>query len=405
MAEGSPRRPLLGLGFLPEAAWLKAALPFFEAGQVEALEVSFDCLGAELLDWQEELLRSFSDADRLFCHGVLGSWFSAGIPVWHATWEARLGEFLDRFPCLALSEHYGVSASRLQEQGAPLSPFPSLKLRASVARRIETLSDRFSIPVGLENLAFAASRSEVLRQAQELTAILEASGGFLHLDLHNLWCQAVNFGFEPRELAKLFPLERARVLHIAGGRKIEGLRRDTHDQKVPEPVFALLEELLPQLSQVRICILERIGGTLEDPRDQAEYQADVRRLGQILAQVEGPTQAWDEGLEASEGEDPWQPRVPSQGSSPFEEREQDLASKGHSLEELARAQEAFFEVLREGGPASQLRLRLGAKLGESLSAWIEGWEDPWLEVASALTQRWGRGRKGGDPGAIRTRDL
>lgn len=47
--------------------------------------------------------------------------------------------------------------------------------------------------IGLENLALAFTASDVRDQGQFLDDLLAPFDGFLVLDLHNLYCQLVNF--------------------------------------------------------------------------------------------------------------------------------------------------------------------------------------------------------------------
>jgi uncharacterized protein (UPF0276 family) len=98
-----------------------------------------------------------------------------------------------------------------------------------------------------------------------VTAALSASDSPLLLDLHNLHANAVNHGFDARAALDELPLERVRGVHLAGGRWLEssggGTRRllDDHLHDVPDPVFALLEELAARSPHPLTVILERDG--------------------------------------------------------------------------------------------------------------------------------------------------
>jgi uncharacterized protein (UPF0276 family) len=90
------------------------------------------------------------------------------------------------------------------------------------------------------------------------------TGCGLLLDLHNLYANGVNFGFDPAEVLRALPVERIRVIHLAGGAAVRastGEERwlDDHRHDVPDPVYALLEdvgELVPHPVDV---VLERDG--------------------------------------------------------------------------------------------------------------------------------------------------
>jgi hypothetical protein len=77
-----------------------------------------------------------------------------------------------------------------------------------------------------------------------LVAVLEATGCDLLLDLHNVHANAVNFGFDARDVVRAIPPERIGAVHLAGGRYIEGDRLlDDHLHAVPDPVYELLSEV------------------------------------------------------------------------------------------------------------------------------------------------------------------
>ena len=66
----------------------EAALPLFEAGEVDAVEWSLDLVwnGAPIPDWCSALLDAYGDAGRLYAHGVQLSLLSAEWNEWHERW-------------------------------------------------------------------------------------------------------------------------------------------------------------------------------------------------------------------------------------------------------------------------------------------------------------------------------
>ncbi len=79
------------------------------------------------------------------------------------------------------------------------------------------LQARVERPIGIENLAFAFGKTDALAQASFVAELCERTGAFILLDVHNIHCQAENFGLDPLELAARYGLERVREIHIAGG--------------------------------------------------------------------------------------------------------------------------------------------------------------------------------------------
>lgn len=278
--------PKVGVSLLYEDDLRLALLPLFEAGVVDALEVSID-LGFEdpVPAWADALFDFFASRDALYAHGVHYSPLSASFEDRQATWLTRLGHAMAARPHRHLSEHYGFMTVPGLARGAPL-PLPPISAAVEVGRdRLRRLADAARVPVGLENLALAFSADDARRQGELIDRMLAPVDGFLLLDVHNLHCQIVNFGLDPSEHLARFPLERVREIHVSGGRMHathaepdRPFRRDTHDDDVPEPVFALLEEALARCPRVEVVILERLGRTLPTPEAGARLRADFGRV-------------------------------------------------------------------------------------------------------------------------------
>jgi uncharacterized protein (UPF0276 family) len=101
-------------------------------------------------------------------------------------------------------------------------------------------------------------------EATWVAEILAVSGGRMLLDLHNLYANALNFGWDPRRLLDRVPADRVAAIHLAGGRWIgsaaQGRRLlDDHLHEVPEPVYDLLREVGHRVPRPLTVILERDG--------------------------------------------------------------------------------------------------------------------------------------------------
>jgi uncharacterized protein (UPF0276 family) len=153
---------------------------------------------------------------------------------------------------------------------------------------LRALAEATGTDVGLENLAMALSPQDVHAQGLLLHAVLDAmeGHGYLVLDLHNLWCQLINFQIDADTLLASYPLARVRCIHLSGGRFTEpspgGLsrrfRRDTHDGPVPEEVHALLAAVLPRCPDLEFVSLERLGHTLDGPDAASQLRRDFHRI-------------------------------------------------------------------------------------------------------------------------------
>lgn len=132
----------------------------------------------------------------------------------------------------------------------------------------------------LRNLAFARAVVGVAPQVENVATLIEPplshydevtwiasiiqnSQSELLLDLHNLHANAVNFGFDPIDFIRRIPRGRIRGIHLAGGRWVgrDNTRRvlDDHLHDVPDPVYALLEEVGARTDPGLTVIIERDG--------------------------------------------------------------------------------------------------------------------------------------------------
>ena len=266
LREGMTSRPQLGVAAMLEPDFWTAAFPLLESGAVDVLEWSFDTAPNGVPEWLGATLDQFADAGALLAHGVSFSPLSGG---WHdrqVAWLELWRREAAARPYRWVSEHFGFMTAGETLQGSPF-PVPMDARSLRVGRdRLVALAEHCTCPVGLENLAFAFGTDDVARQGEFLDALLDPVDGFLVLDLHNLYCQAVNFDRAPDELMMSYPLQRVRELHVSGGSWSEHrgrrIRRDTHDDGVPEEVLAMLATALRQCPSVEVVILERLGGTL-----------------------------------------------------------------------------------------------------------------------------------------------
>ena len=289
MSQPQPTQPLVGLALMPEAEFLAASQPLFEAGVVEVLEWSFDMGwgGVELPSAVSQLLEHYSQQDRLLGHGVSYSLLSA---QWDSSqWLDCLAAECREYRYRHISEHFGWMAAGRFEQSAPL-PLPLLPETLAVGiDRLQQLARVAQVPIGLENLAFAFSLPDVLEQGVFIDRLLASVDGFLLLDLHNLYCQIHNFDRSASEILARYPLDRVKEIHISGGswsqhgtRKI---RRDTHDNAVPAAVFELLATVVNLCPQLEFVIFERIGNTLGTASSQAQFRQDYKRIVKIIQQA------------------------------------------------------------------------------------------------------------------------
>lgn len=357
---------------------LSAALPLLAEGRVEAMEWSFDTLfwAEQVPDWFSELLRTYSAGNRLLGHGVFFSLLSGKWSREQQQWLEQLRGLVSQLPFAHVTEHFGFFTGQNFHSGAPLPvPYTPTTLRLG-QDRLSRLYEACQCPVGLENLAFAYRLEEVKRHGEFLDKLLEPVNGFLILDLHNLYCQLHNFSVSYEDLIALYPLDRVREIHISGGSweasalaPEQRVRRDTHDQGVPEEVFQLLERTMPRCPHLRFVVLEQLGGSLRTQDSRARFRLDFQRM-------EARVQQHRAGLTASANQSflPLQPLLP-----------------GPLLEDatLHGQQQRLSHILETASSVAEARrLLYDSPLLASTDWKIEQWEPYMLETALSIAQKW-----------------
>ena len=169
-----------------------------------------------------------------------------------------LGRFLVRTGTPWHSEHLcftSVDGSSLHEL-LPL-PFTREAVRHTVARARD-LQARLPVPLLLENITYYAELGQAeMDEAAFITEVLEGADVGWLLDVNNVYVNALNFGFDPREWLARMPLDRVAQLHIAGHKRFGTLTVDTHGADVIDPVIELMQWTLARLGRPVPVLLER----------------------------------------------------------------------------------------------------------------------------------------------------
>lgn len=359
---------------------LSAALPLFESEQVAAIEWSFDTLfqKREIPEWFLALIKAYSDAGRLIGHGVYYSLFSAKWTADQQQWIDHLKQTANQFPFDHVTEHFGFMTGEDFHKGAPMSvPFNATTL--AIGRdRLQRMQQACACPVGVENLAFSYSLDEVKHHGQFLHDLVEPINGFVILDLHNAYCQMMNFDIAADELLALYPLERVREIHISGGSWDELLigqkrtiRRDTHDDAVPPVVFDLLQTALDRCPNIKYTVLEQLGTSLESDFARQQFQADFYHMHDIV-------QVWNDNN---------QDHTPGIFSQSTQTSLQPAVESAH----LAKQQADLTRILETADDHIMAKQMLDQSLLANSEWKIEGWDEYMLETAIRIAQKWKNG--------------
>jgi uncharacterized protein (UPF0276 family) len=247
----------VGIGWRPELA----AGILDHQDRIDLIEVVAD----DFFDEPRRLraLKTLSGQLPVVLHGVgLGLASASVVETWRIERMARL---VDSICPLFWSEHLAFVRAEGIEIGHLAAPPRS---DATVERAAENLL-RATMIVGvkpfMENIAtLIEPPGSTLDEVSWISKILSASGCDLLLDLHNVFANGLNHGYDPKEFVRHISAGRIRAIHIAGGKLVsapDGTQRvlDDHLHDVPDSVFDLLEETAALSSNPVSVILERDG--------------------------------------------------------------------------------------------------------------------------------------------------
>jgi hypothetical protein len=248
----------VGLGWRPElAAGILAHLDAIDVVEV----VADDYVAAGRRDLRA--LRTLGAQVPVLLHGV-GLGLASAAPV-----ETRrldgLARVIGAVEPEAWSEHLAFVRGGGRELGHLAAPPRSEATLAGLADNVGRARAVVGTAPALENVATLIDPPGSDRtEPAWLASVPAITGCDLLLDLHNLYANATNFGFDAPAALRSLPLARVRQVHLAGGTWItarSGERRllDDHRHDIPEPVFELLGELARWAPAPLTVILERDG--------------------------------------------------------------------------------------------------------------------------------------------------
>jgi len=184
---------------------------------------------------------------------------------WNSAYLDMLDTFQSTWSFIWHSEHLGFQTV-LDDEGTSVEVGVPLPLPATeeamrvVAERCTAIRCRYGVPFLLENPAYYVTGlpadPELRDDAGLMCAITEHSECYQLLDLHNVYCNAVNHQLDPRAIIKRMPLDRVVEIHVAGGSWHNGIYMDAHDGRVPDVVWELLDYTLPRTPNIAGVVFE-----------------------------------------------------------------------------------------------------------------------------------------------------
>lgn len=196
----------------------------------------------------------------------------------------ELAGFVARHGTAWHSDHLCFSGHR----GALLHDLLPLPMtRASVTHvvdRIARASDAIGKPLAIENISYYVPMpGDFAHEAEFVAEVCERADCGLLLDVNNIYVNSKNFGFDPLEMLRGYPLDRVVQMHVAGHTHWERFDfwLDDHGASAEPTVHALMEWVVERTGPLPV-LLER---------DKA-----IPKLDELLDEVAGLQASYERAL-------------------------------------------------------------------------------------------------------------
>jgi uncharacterized protein (UPF0276 family) len=224
--------------------------------------------------WSKQV-RKIAAQYPVFCHGLS---LSIGSPD-PIDWEflKKIKKFLNDFNVQLYSEHLSFSKcdnAHLYD----LLPVPFREDAAKhISERIRQVQDYLDRPLVMENVSYYTPVGAEMEEHEFISTIVKSSGCKLLLDVNNVYVNAFNHKYDPKQFIEQLPLREVACIHMAGHLQVEpDLIIDTHGEAIIDPVFELFEWTLSRINPVPV-LLERDFNIPE----MEEMQKELQRLKTI----------------------------------------------------------------------------------------------------------------------------
>ncbi|CAL1520915.1 DUF692 family multinuclear iron-containing protein [Chitinophaga sp. MM2321] len=185
----------------------------------------------------------------LTSHNISYSLGSAGI--FDSAYLQKMQEWHQQFKFKWHSDHLSfvkVHNDQHQDHNAGLAvPVPyDYEVLDMIAGRINAIKRSIDTPFLVENnVYFIDLPDQELSETSFLNELSNETSCGLLLDIHNVYTNAVNHGFDPMDFIRQLELDKVIEIHIAGGNELGGMYTDSHAGPCPPAVWSLLEYTLP----------------------------------------------------------------------------------------------------------------------------------------------------------------
>ncbi len=136
----------------------------------------------------------------------------------------------------------------------PRQTVAGLEVYTHAIRRIAAAVEvPFAIETGVNYLR---PRADEIPDGEFVAELVERADCGILLDLHNIYANEWNGRQKARDFLKQIPLDRVWEIHVAGGFELGGYWLDAHSGAMPDGLFGLAEEIIPQLPNLKAIVFE-----------------------------------------------------------------------------------------------------------------------------------------------------
>ncbi|MFC3873130.1 HvfB family MNIO-type RiPP peptide maturase [Neisseria musculi] len=229
--------------------------------------------------------RQFDEVAERFpiaCHGL--SLSLGGQDPLQIDFLKQIKAFLRQYRIDFFSEHLSYCSHHGHIYDLLPLPFTWESVRHTAAR-IRAVQDVLEMRIAVENTSYYAHNPIAeMDEAEFLNAVVQEADCDIHLDINNIYVNAVNHGIvAPTDYINRTDLARVSYIHMAGhDEETAELLIDTHGQAVCDDVWDLFAYTCRSLPQNVPTLLERDSNL----PPFAELEAEVARIAAIQQQAE-----------------------------------------------------------------------------------------------------------------------
>lgn len=129
-----------------------------------------------------------------------------------------------------------------------------------VSSRVVEVQERVKAPFLLENnVYYFEMAGQEHDEATFLNELHRQTGCGILLDLHNLYVNACNLGWNTHRFLDRLDLDAVVEVHLAGGMQFDGFYLDAHSGPTPRAVWSLLDAVLPRCRNLGGVVFELFG--------------------------------------------------------------------------------------------------------------------------------------------------